>query len=142
MELKINIDETQFKDVMEKELKALTPDQLAEIFKETIKQYLLSDNAAAIKNLFIDRNYSYGSSSTKPTALTQKIVEKIDFKQELDPVVQEIKNELLGNSRNILESVMIKAMAKSIADCCMREGWFEQAFVAMHHYEYDKNQQT
>ena len=37
MELKINIDETQFKDVMEKELKALTPEQLTDIFKEAIR---------------------------------------------------------------------------------------------------------
>lgn len=140
MELKINIDETQFKDVMEKELKALTPEQLADIFKEAIGQYLLSDNAAAIKNLFIDRNYSYGSSSSRPTDLTKKIVEKIDFKQELDPVVQEIKNELLGNSREILEVTMFKAIARSIIDTYQAEGWFEQAFTMIHHHEHNKNQ--
>lgn len=139
MELKINIDETQFKDVMEKELKALTPEQLTDIFKEAIKQYLLSDNAAVIKNLFIDRSYSYGSSSSRPTALTQKIVEKIDFKQELDPVIQEIKNELLGHSREILEATMFKAIARSIIDTYQTEGWFEEAFTMLHHHQHNNN---
>lgn len=140
MELKINIDETQFKDVMEKELKALTPGQLTDIFKEAIKQYLLSDNASAIKNLFVDRNYGYGSHDNRPTALTQKIVEKIDFKQELDPVIQEIKNELLGHSREILEATMFKAIARSIIDTYQAEGWFEQAFTMLHHHQHNNNQ--
>lgn len=140
MELKINIDETQFKDVMEKELKALTPEQLTDIFKEAIKQYLLSDNASAIKNLFVDKDYGYHSCGNRPTALTQNIVAKIDFKQELDPVIQEIKNELLGNSREILEATMFKAIAKSIIDTYQAEGWFEQSFTMLHHHQHNNNQ--
>lgn len=136
MKIELNIDETQLKDVLDKQLAALTPEQLTDLIKECITNYLKQNDGEAIKALFIEnenRGYSYGSYyGSRPTKLTEKIVEKIDFTDVADPIVAEMKEELRTNSREILEGVILKALAKSISDTNRNQSWFLEEMMDLH----------
>lgn len=136
MEIKLNVDETQLKEVLDKQLAALTPEQLTDLIKECVTNYLRQNNGEAIKSLFIENegigytNYSYYGK--KPTRLTEEIVKKINFSDVTDPIVAEMKEELRTNSRSILEGVILKALTKSLFDTTHDQNWFFEEMYALH----------
>lgn len=134
MEIKLNVDETQLKEVLDKQLAALTPEQLADLIKECITEYLRQNNGEVIKALFIERDYrgSFSYGNNKPTRLTEEIVKKIDFSEVTDPIVAEMKEELRTNSRSILEGVLLKALTKSLFDSTRNQNWFFEEMFALH----------
>ena len=68
----------------------------------------------------------------EPTQLLKSIINNINFDEECDEILTVLKDEFKGNAREIIESVMIKAMAKVFFDKSQGEGWFEMAFAEMH----------
>lgn len=134
MEIKLNIDETQLKDVLDNQLAALTPEQPTDLIKECITEYLRQNNGEAIKALFIERDYrgSFSYGNNKPIRLTEEIVKKIDFSDVTDPIVAEMKEELHTNSRSILEGILLKALTKSLFGSTRNQNWFFEEMFALH----------
>lgn len=130
MNITINIDETQFKEILDKELKELPKEDLQEIIKQAFSQYILS-NPEIIKNLFV-REDSYSYHKYSPTHLMENIVKGIDFSKECEEVAQALKNELVGNAREVLEQLMLKTIARGMLDGIKNNGWLEEEFVNMH----------
>ena len=140
MNITIQIDETQFKDILDKELKDMPKEQLQEIIKQAFTQFFAT-NLKVAQELFFTEN-SYGLSKRKePTQLLKSIINNISFEEECDEILTVLKDEFKGNAREIIESVMLKAMAKVFFDKSQGEGWFEMAFAEMHqkyrHQEYN-----
>lgn len=134
MNITINVDETQFKEILDKEL---PKEDLQEIIKQTFSQYILS-NPEFVKNLFVKESpYSYHKYD--PTPLMENIVKRIDFSKECEEVVQALKNELISNSREILEQLMLKTIARSMLDGMRDNGWLEEEFVKMHVNAHSNN---
>ena len=50
MNITINVDETQFKEILDRELKDLPKEDLQEIIKQALTQYIMS-NPELVKNL-------------------------------------------------------------------------------------------
>lgn len=137
MNITINVDETQFKEILDKELKELPKEDLQEIIKQAFSQYILS-SPEFVKNLFVKESpYSYRTYD--PTPLMENIVKGIDFSKECEEVVQALKNELVGNSREILEQLMLKTIARSMLDGMRDNGWLEEEFVHMHVKAHSNN---
>lgn len=137
MNITINVDETQFKEILDKELKELPKEDLQEIIKQAFSQYILS-NPEFVKNLFVKESpYSYHKYD--PTPIMEDIVKRIDFSKECEEVVQALKNELIGNSRKILEQLMLKTIARSMLDGMRDNGWLEEEFVHMHVKAHSNN---
>ena len=140
MNLTIQIDETQFKEILDKELKDLPKEQLQDIIKQAFTQFFVT-NPKAVEELFFTEE-SYGFNKRKEsTPLLRSIIGNISFDEECDEILTALKDEFKGNAREIIESVMLKAMAKVFFDKSQGEGWFEMAFAEMHqkyrHQEYN-----
>lgn len=113
MELKINIDETMFKDVIEKELKAFSSEELHEIIRECIVETLKTDDV--IKGLFVKpKTYSY--SSDEPTQLLFEAAKSIDLSPACKEIQEKMIAELKTNYRKILENVMMNIMIDGLCD--------------------------
>lgn len=137
MNITIQIDETQFKDILDKELKDMPKEQLQEIIKQAFTQFFIT-NPKAVQGLFFNENpYGY---KKEPTPLLKSIIDNINFDEECDEILTVLKDEFKGNAREIIESVMLKAMAKVFFDQSQGEGWLEMAFAEMH-YKY-KHQES
>ena len=107
MELKITIDETMFKDVLEKELKAFSSEELHEIVRECIVEALKTDDT--LKSLFIKpKRYSYEQDEAS------HLLFEAARNMNLSPAYEEISNlmitELKENYQKILQKVMMEAM--------------------------------
>ena len=62
----------------------------------------------------------------------EDIVKSIDFSKECEEVARALKNELVGNSRKVLEELMLKSIARSMLEGMKNNGWLEEEFVHMH----------
>lgn len=140
MNITIQIDETQFNDILDKELKDMPKEQLQEIIKQAFTQFFVTNPKAAQELFFTESEYGF-SERKEPTQLLKSIINNISFEEECDEILTVLKDEFKGNTREIIESVMIKAMAKVFFDKSQGEGWFEMAFAEMHqkyrHQEYN-----
>ena len=138
MNLTIQIDETQFKEILDKELKDLPKEQLQDIIKQAFTQFFVT-NPKAVEELFFTEE-SYGFNKRKePTPLLRSIIGNISFDEECDEILTALKDEFKGNAREIIESVMLKAMAKVFFDKSQGEGWLEMAFAELH-YKYSQQE--
>ena len=137
MNITINIDETQFKEILDKELKELPKEDLQEIIKQAFSQYMLS-NPDIVRNMFVKES-SYSYYKYAPTDLMKDIVNGIDFSKECEEVVQALKKELIGNSREIFEQLILKTIAKNMFDGIRDYGWLEEEFVRMHRSVHQNN---
>ena len=131
MNITINVDETQFKEILDRELKDLPKEDLQEIIKQALTQYIMS-NQELVKNLLITNRISRYSNEYTPTPIMEDIVKSIDFSKECEEVAQALKNELIGNSRKVLEELMLKSIARSMLEGMKNNGWLEEEFVHMH----------
>ena len=138
MNITIQIDETQFKDILDKELKDMPKEQLQEIIKQAFTQFFITNPKAAQEMFFTENEYGF-SKRKEPTQLLKSIINNISFEEECDEILTVLKDEFKGNAREIIESIMIKAMAKVFFDKSQGEGWLEMAFDEMH-YKYKQQE--
>lgn len=131
MNLTIQIDETQFKEILDKELKDMPKEQLQEIIKQAFTQFFATSPKAVQELFFTEESYGFNKRK-EPTALLRSIIGNINFDEECDEILTVLKDEFKGNAREIIESVMLKAMAKVFFDKSQGMGWLEMAFAEMH----------
>lgn len=74
MKLEINVDETMFKDILEKELKAFSKEELHEILRGCIVEFF--NNNDNIKKMFLEEKKDYWGDPKgyAPTSLLNDIV--------------------------------------------------------------------
>lgn len=113
MELKINIDETMFKDVLEKELKAFSSEELHEIIRECIVEALRNDST--IKGLFVKpKMYSY--SPDEPTQVLFEAAKNIDLSPAYEEIKEKMISELKTNYSELLQKIMLKTMVDGLCN--------------------------
>lgn len=112
MEVTIKVDETQFKDVLEKELYALKPEELHNTIIECIKEYFSANNYEAVKKLIVFRE-SWGAE--KATDFTNKAIASCDY-SELQEIVDRAIEELKTNYKRLLLDALINCIAKGLSE--------------------------
>ena len=128
MELKINIDETMFKDVIEKELKAFSSEELHEIIRECIVEALKTDGM--LKGLFVKpKTYSY--SSDEPTQVLFEAAKKIDLSPAYKEIQEIMITELKTNYKKLLENIMMKVMINGLCDDYNFKNNLEDAMISI-----------
>ena len=112
MEIKINVDETMFKDVLENELKAFSKEELHEIVRECIV-VALHDNVM-LRNIFItpEKDYWGNYQYTKPSEVMIEAARSID----LSPAYTEIKDKMITTLKEDYHGVLERAMSGLIID--------------------------
>lgn len=113
MELKINIDETMFKEVIEKELNAFSKEELHSIVRDCIVE-ALKDNKT-LKALFTKPRYNvYGALESEPTNLVFEAARTIDLSPAFEDIQTIMINELKNNYSNLLQKVMLQFMVDGL----------------------------
>jgi len=114
MEVKINVSEDQFKELLEKELKNLSKETIQNILVECIKEYFSEDNKRNLENIFLVRGNSYGTSY-QPSRFLESILEKCDF-SGLQEVVDNCIKDLKENYDHILIKVLSSMISESLSN--------------------------
>ena len=113
MELKINIDETMFKDVLEKELKAFSSEELHEIIRECIVEALKTDGT--LRSLFIKpKRYSY--ESDEASQILFEAAKNINLSPAYEEIQEMMIAELKKNYDKLLQNVMLKTMVDGLCN--------------------------
>lgn len=113
MELKINIDETMFKDVLEKELKAFSSEELHKIIRECIIEALKTDGS--IRNLFIKpKRFSYELDEASQVLI--EAAKNINLSPAYEEIQEMMITELKTNYSKLLQNIMMKTMVDGLCD--------------------------
>lgn len=106
MEIKINVDEVKFKDVIENELKAFSKEELHEIIRECIVEALHNDTM--LRNIFITQEKDYWGNYKyeKPSQVMLDAARSID----LSPAYTEIKDKMIDTLKKDYHSILENAM--------------------------------
>lgn len=89
MEIKINIDESKFQEVLEKELGVFTQEELHSIIKDAIREYLNKEDV--LKNLIDRQETDYWGNPVKGTSTMEKFVNNVDLSDVLAEPKEKIK---------------------------------------------------
>ena len=113
MELKITIDETMFKDVIDKELKAFSKEELHEMIRECIVEALKTDGS--LKSLFIKpKRYTY--EHDEATNLLFEAARNINLSPAYEEIQTMMINELKANYSKLLQNIMMKTMVSGLCE--------------------------
>ena len=105
MEIKIEVDEIKFKDVIEKELNAFSKEELHEIIRECIVDSL--KNSPSLKKLFVVEDKSIYYTTEKPSQVMIDAAKSIDLSPAYKEVQEKMINILKTDYRSILEDIML-----------------------------------
>ena len=117
MELKIQIDETKFKDVIEKELNAFSKEELHDILKECIIEAFRDDRYDSLrKSLFVEKvdNSYYSTKKYEPGVLLLEAARSIDMQSECKELADELIKTFKENHKELLENLMLSLMVRGL----------------------------
>lgn len=115
MELKIEVDETKFKDVIENELKAFSKDELHEIIRECIVEYLREEKT--IEMLFVHESQDYyGKRQKEPSEVLFTAAKSIDLSPAYKEIQELMISTLKENHAELIEKVMLELIVNGISD--------------------------
>ena len=77
MEIKINIDESKFQEVLEKELEAFTQEELHSIMRDAIKEYLNKEDV--LDKLINQQETDRWGCTVRGTSTLEKFVNNVDL---------------------------------------------------------------
>lgn len=112
MEVKINVDESMFKEVLEKELNAFSKEELHEIVRDCIVEALRNDTV--IRSLFTThkRNIGGWNPIEEPSEVLIEAAKSID----LSPAYKEIQEMMISELKTNYEKMLRDVMLKTIVD--------------------------
>lgn len=131
MKVELNVDEEQFKELLEKEFKDLPKEAIQNILVESIKTYLnpddLIDNQSNVvigqtyrkehplNKLLMQSTSYYNSTTVEPSRLLKSLLLQCDF-SALQEVVDKMIEDLKENYHSILVELLSCYVAKGIAE--------------------------
>ena len=119
MEIKINIDESKFQEVLEKELGAFTQEELHAIMKEAFKEYIKREDI--LKELITKKETDRWGGYVQNSSVMDKFVSTVN----LDDIFAEPKEKI---KEIICEEETLKSMALEILVNLFKER-FKSAFT-------------
>jgi len=130
MEVKINVDEAMFKDILENELKALPKEKIQEALVESIKEYFRSCDYDAIKKLLIiEKPYYSRYDCDKPSPFAKNLIESADL-SGLQDVIDKCIETLKTNYEEILKKVILESIISGFTNSGTFQNAVELAITA------------
>ena len=114
MKVEINVDETQFAELLESRLSVLSDEDVKELIVKSIEQYFIQNNYERIENLFIETKYRYGFKEKCATPFLEKLVKDCDYFR-LQKVLDAAIDNLIEHNSQILKDMFIEAIASSLS---------------------------
>lgn len=122
MEVKINVEESRFKDVLENELEAFSREELHSIIENAMKEYLMNDEM--LQKIFLGKQENWnGTYSFYPSELMKKTIEKID----ISPVFKELQNKIISyftqeeNVKNAARDIFAQLIQRGVSRWMMED---------------------
>jgi len=112
MEIKINIDESKFQEVLEKELGAFTQEEIHSIMKDAIKEYL--NREEVLKELINKNETDRWGGYQSDTSVLQKFVNNVDLSDIFAEPKEKIK-EIISNDET-LKKAAVEILANMFKD--------------------------
>lgn len=101
MKLEINVDETQFKDILDKELKEMPKEVIQAVIVKSIQGYFEQNNYENVQRLFVQTS-EYGWKTEKTsTEFLNGLVKDCDY-SALQGVVDKAIEDVKENHRSIV----------------------------------------
>jgi len=119
MEIKINIDESKFQEILEKELGAFTQEELHAIMKEAFKEYIKREDI--LKELITKKETDRWGGYVQNSSVMDKFVNTVN----LNDIFEEPKEKI---KEIICEEETLKSMALEILANLFKER-FKSAFT-------------
>ena len=107
MEIKINIDESKFQEVLEKELGAFTQEELHKIIGQAMREYLNRDDV--IKTYLEKNEVDRWGSQIRGTSTMEKLLQNVDLNDILAEPKEKIKRII--SEDDTLRNVAIELLA-------------------------------
>ena len=112
MEIKINIDESKFQEVLEKELGAFTQEELHSIMKDALKEYFSKEEV--LKNIVNQREIDRWGCVVKGTSAMEKFVSNVDLSDVFAEPKEKIKQIISENET--LKKAAVEILANMFKD--------------------------
>ena len=114
MELKIEVDDSMFKEVAENELKALKPEQLQSVILDGITKALEANNYSLVNDLLFERGIG-GYSSKDFTSLAKQMIASADY-SKLQGLVDRCIEEIQTNYQTILVQILTSTLVSGLTN--------------------------
>lgn len=105
MEIKIEVGEEKFRDVLEKELEAFTKDELHDICRKALIQQM--SDPAIFQDLFIDKSEGYHYNRYDARDVLKEAAKTINFDETFKELQDGIISYIKENHLKILHKVAI-----------------------------------
>lgn len=112
MEIKINIDESKFQEVLEKELGAFTQEELHSIMRDAIKEYLNKEDV--LNKLINQQETDRWGCVVRGTSTLEKFVNNVDLSDVFAEPKERIK-EIISNDET-LKKAAVEILANMFKD--------------------------
>lgn len=112
MEIKIEVGEEKFRDVLEKELGAFTKEELHEICRKALIQQM--SDPAIFQDLFIDKSTGYHYNRYDARDVLKEAAKTINFDETFKELQDGIVNYIKENHLEILHKVAIEMFIDGI----------------------------
>ena len=115
MKVEINVDETQLKDILDKELTDLPKEVLQDVIVQSIKGYFEQNNYENVQKIFINESknsYGFGTSITS-TRFLDDLLKECNY-SGLQSVVDEAIKDVKENHRSIVCDLISKIMTEGL----------------------------
>jgi energy-converting hydrogenase A subunit M len=112
MEIKINIDESKFQEVLEKELGAFTQEELHSIMRDAIKEYLNKEDV--LNKLINQQETDRWGCVVRGTSTLEKFVNNVDLSDVFAEPKERIK-EIISNDET-LKKAAVEILANLFKD--------------------------
>lgn len=119
MEIKINVSDDKFSEIIKNEMDALSKDELVQLVKSGIKEYLMSDDGKdLIRNNFLTKKNYYGGTYNELnpwlSSFLSKSISETDFNDNLKDIGNDMITYLKDNHKNLLEKVLLSLFVDNI----------------------------
>lgn len=117
MKVEINIDETEFKELLDGQLSKLSDETIQNIILESIKQYFAKNDYKNVEDLFlqVDKNQYYGCTSKSANTFFEGLIRDCDY-SKLQDLLDKTIDALVNNHEEIIKSVFLEAISDKIAN--------------------------
>ena len=112
MEIKINIDESKFQEVLEKELGAFSQEELHSIMKDAIKEYLNKEEV--LRDLINKEETDRWGCTVRGSSAMEKFVNNVDLSDVFVEPKEKIK-EIISNDET-LKQAAVEILANMFKD--------------------------
>ena len=137
MQFVINIDdeiisELDLANEMKELYKQIPDEEKQAILKDMIKEYLTHSDV--IKGIFLQRGYN---DYTYPTDEFKRLINKIDFTEEMEDVKQKMMGIITDDLKNVLVELFVNSFFKSLTESITKDSRFLDSMYYMIRSKYN-----